>query len=203
MFDIKNLRNVEMVLATHNAGKVLEIQDLLSPYDVSVMSAGALGLPEPVEDSGTFEGNALIKSKSAAFASGRIALADDSGLSVDGLNGAPGVDSALWAGPNKDFTPAMERVLAELGDNPNRTARFVCVLAVSTPDGQDITFRGDVVGHIVPMRGDKGFGFDPIFQPHGYTTTFAQMDIAEKQAIGHRGKAFEKFVAYCFSEYHS
>lgn len=200
MFDIHNLRNTEIVLATHNPGKVVEIQSLLDPYDVSVLSAGDLGLPEPVEDSGTFEGNALIKSRSATLASGKIALADDSGLSVDALNGDPGVDSALWAGPNKNFIPAMERVLSQLGNNPNRTARFVCVLAISTPDGQDMTFRGEIVGEIVPMQGDKGFGFDPIFKPQGYDVTFAEMDRFEKQKMSHRGRAFEHFIKHCFSK---
>ena len=194
-----NLHGAELVLATHNAGKVIEIQDLLKDYGVSVMSAGALGLPEPVEDGDTFEANALIKSRAAAEASGKIALADDSGLSVDGLDGAPGIYSARWAGADKDFTVAMDRVHSELGENPNRTARFVCVLALSTPDGTDMTFRGEVTGTIVPQSGTKGFGYDPIFQPHGYDVTFAEMESHLKQSISHRGNAFAKFVQACFS----
>ena len=193
-----NLQGAELVLATHNAGKVVEIQDLLQDYGVSVISAGDLGLPEPVEDGDTFEANAIIKSLAAADASGKIALADDSGLAVDGLDGAPGIYSARWAGTNKDFNVAMDKVHAELGDNPNRTARFVCVLALSTPDGTDMTFRGEIMGAIVPQSGTKGFGYDPIFQPHGYDMTFAEMDSAIKQSISHRANAFAKFVQACF-----
>ena len=197
-----DLTNAELVLATHNQGKALEIQDLLKDFGVSILSAGDLGLSEPVEDGATFEANALIKSRAAADASGKIALADDSGLAVDGLDGAPGIYSARWAGADKDFNSAMDKVHAELGDNPNRTARFVCVLALSTPpngdDGVDMTFRGEVTGTIVPKSGNKGFGYDPIFQPHGYDITFADMDSAVKQSISHRANAFAEFVQACF-----
>ena len=202
-----DLTNAQLVLATHNSGKVLEIQDLLKDFGVSVLSAGDLGLPEPIEDGATFEANAIIKSRAAADASNKIALADDSGLAVDGLDGAPGIYSARWAGPDKDFKVAMDKVhkeLGALGDNPNRKARFVCVLALSTPStdtqqGVDITFRGEVTGTIVPPAGNKGFGYDPIFQPDGYTITFAQMESRLKQSISHRANAFAKFVQACFS----
>ena len=198
-----DLTNAELVLATHNQGKALEIQDLLKDYGVSILSAGDLGLGEPVEGGATFEANAIIKSRAAADASGKIALADDSGLAVDALDGAPGIYSARWAGADKDFNVAMNKVHTELGDNPNRTARFVCVLALSTPPngddgGTDMTFRGEVTGTIVPQSGSKGFGYDPIFQPHGYDITFADMDGAVKQAISHRANAFAKFVQACF-----
>ena len=193
-----DLTNAELVLATHNQGKALEIQDLLKDFGVSILSAGDLGLPEPIEDGDTFEANAIIKSRAAADASGKIALADDSGLAVDGLDGAPGIYSARWAGADKDFNVAMNKVHAELGDNPNRNARFVCVLALSTPDGIDMTFRGEVAGIIVPQSGDKGFGYDPIFQPDDYDITFAEMDGAVKQSISHRANAFAKFVQACF-----
>ena len=198
-----DLTNTQLVLATHNQGKALEIQDLLKDFGVSILSAGDLGLGEPVEDGATFEANAIIKSRAVADASGKIALADDSGLAVDGLDGAPGIYSARWAGADKDFRVAMDKVHAQLGDNPNRTARFVCVLALSTPDsdevkGIDMTFRGEVTGTIVPPSGTQGFGYDPIFQPHGYQMTFAEMDSATKQSISHRANAFAKFVQACF-----
>ena len=193
-----SLNGKEIVLASHNQGKVKEINDLLSDYGVRVLSAGECGLSEPIEDGDTFEANALIKSRTAAQESGKISLADDSGLSVDGLNGAPGIYSARWAGEAKDFDMAMDKVHAELGENPNRTARFVCVLAISTPQGEDMTFRGEVEGTIVPKSGNKGFGYDAIFQPNGYDMTFADMDSDTKQSISHRANAFEKFVQACF-----
>lgn len=207
MGDLTNLTNAEIVLATHNRGKVAELQTLLAPYGVTVLSAGDLGLPEPVEDGDTFEANALIKATQACGASGKIALADDSGLAVDALGGMPGIYSADWAMPEtaqansqsgRDFNRAMDRVLTEMGDTPNRTAQFVCVLALATPNGGHRTFRGQVVGDIVAPRGDNGFGYDPLFQPHGYDVTFAEMDGAEKQRISHRKNAFDMFVQSCF-----
>jgi XTP/dITP diphosphohydrolase len=189
----------KLVIASHNAGKVREIGSLLGPYGAEVVSAGDLGLPEPVEDGDTFIANALIKSRAAARASGLPALADDSGLAVHGLNGAPGIFSARWAGPGKDFAVAMERVQRELGANPDRRAHFVCALALSWPDGMDVSVEGTVYGELVwPPRGPHGFGYDPIFQPDGHAITFGEMDPARKDEISHRADAFRQLVAACF-----
>lgn len=198
------LNGGRLIIATHNAGKLEEIAALLAPFQVLVSSAFELGLPEPAETETTFVGNARIKAHSAAAAAGLPALADDSGIEIDGLGGAPGVYTADWAeGPGgRDFTRAMTRAWDELeavsAPEP-RTARFCCTLVLAWPDGTDAIFEGRVDGRIVwPMRGDQGHGYDPIFQPDGHDTTFGEMDRWEKNRISHRAKAFEQFVAACF-----
>lgn len=189
----------KLVLASHNPGKLREIVDLLAPYGIDVVSAGALGLPEPEETEATFIGNARLKAVAAAQASGLPALADDSGLEVMALNRDPGIYSARWAGPTKDFAQAMARVLDLLKGSDDRRARFVSALALAWPDGHCDEFEGDVWGDIVDApRGSKGFGYDPIFRPDGYSITFGEMDPAHKHEISHRAVAFRQFVAACF-----
>lgn len=193
----------ELVIATHNAGKAREISDLLKPYIESFYTAADLNLDEPEETGTTFTDNAILKAKAAALASSKPSLADDSGLSVYALHGDPGIYSARWAqtAHGRDFNLAMERVHEALGDE-DRAAAFICVLALAWPDGHVETFEGRVEGHIIwPMRGGKGFGYDPIFQPGGYDITFAEMDPAEKHKISHRADAFEKLVKACFKEH--
>ncbi len=188
-----------LVIASHNAGKVREIGALLAPYGAEVVSAGDLGLPEPEETGDTFLANARIKSLAAATASGLPALADDSGLAVEALGGDPGIYSARWAGPDKDFRVAMERVERELGANPDRRAHFVCALSLCWPDGVEVAVEGYVHGTVVwPPRGDRGFGYDPMFVPDGSSRTFGEIDPAEKDRISHRADAFRKLVAACF-----
>ncbi len=188
-----------LVLASHNAGKLREIADLLRPFQVEVVNAGALGLPEPVETGETFVENAELKARAAATASGMVALSDDSGLCVVALDNAPGIYSARWAGPNKDFAAAMQRVERELAGKPDRRAMFVAVLALAWPDGHVEIFRGEVRGTLVfPPRGARGFGYDPIFVPEGGKETFGEMAPAAKHAISHRARAFAKLVAACF-----
>jgi len=189
-----------LVIASHNPGKVREIAELLDPHGVAVVSAGTLGLPEPEETESSFAGNAELKARAAALASGLPALADDSGLCVAGLDGAPGVLSARWAGPAKDFAAAMERVRRELGNNPDRRAYFACALALAWPDGALVAVEGRVHGSLTfPPRGHRGFGYDPIFVPEGHRLTFGEMDPAEKHAISHRAQAFAKLVAGLFA----
>ncbi|MGE0829098.1 MAG: RdgB/HAM1 family non-canonical purine NTP pyrophosphatase [Hyphomonadaceae bacterium] len=184
-----------LVVASHNAGKVREIGALLAPMGVEAISAGALGLAEPEETEATFIGNAKLKAEAAAAAAGLPALADDSGLEAFGLNGAPGIYSARWAGPDKDFAAAMARVWRELEGNPNKDARFVCALALAQPGTETRTFEGEVRGRLVwPPRGDKGFGYDPMFIPQGHDITFGEMAAAEKHAMSHRARAFAKLV---------
>ena len=188
-----------LVVASHNPGKVREIDDLLQSYDAEPVSASELGLPEPVEDGLTFVANAILKAESAATRSGLPALSDDSGLAVAALDGAPGIYSARWAGPEKDFQYAMQRVQDEVGDAPDRNAQFICVLALAWPDGHVETFEGTVDGRLVwPPRGDCGFGYDPMFLPKGHDETFGEMDPARKHAISHRAAAFQQLVAACF-----
>ena len=188
-----------LVVASHNPGKVREIDDLLQSYDAEPVSAGELGLPEPVEDGLTFVANAILKAESAATRSGLPALSDDSGLAVAALDGAPGIYSARWADPEKDFQYAMQRVQDEVGDAPDRNAQFICVLALAWPDGHVETFEGTVDGTLVwPPRGDRGFGYDPMFLPKGHDETFGEMDQAHKHAISHRAAAFRQLVAACF-----
>ena len=188
-----------LVIASHNAGKVREIGELLAPFGADVVSAGALGLPEPEETGETFVANAELKARAAALASGLPALADDSGLAVEALAGAPGIYSARWAGPTKDFARAMAKVQSALGEEHDRSARFVCALSLAWPDGHCETFEGIVTGEIVwPPRGENGFGYDPIFLPTGGQITFGEMDATAKHAISHRADAFAKLVAACF-----
>ena len=187
-----------LVVASHNPGKVTEIEALLAPYGVATVGAAVLGLPEPEETGASFEENAALKARAGAEASGLPALADDSGLAVPALGGAPGIYSARWAGPGKDFRIAMQRVQGELGDRERR-AYFIAVLALAWPDGEIATFRGEVYGRLTwPPRGERGFGYDPIFVPDGYDMTFGEMDPDLKHRISHRAKAFEKLVEACF-----
>jgi XTP/dITP diphosphohydrolase len=186
------------VLASHNPGKVREIGALLAPLGVGIVSAGELGLPEPDETEDSFVGNAVLKARAAAEASGLTALADDSGLEVAALGGAPGIYSARWAGPDKDFTLAMQRVRRDLESAGARdfSARFVCVLALVEPSGAVATFEGEARGRIAwPPRGEKGFGYDPIFVPEGEARTFAEMAPEEKLPLTHRARAFAKLLA--------
>jgi XTP/dITP diphosphohydrolase len=183
-----------LVIASHNPGKVREIEDLLRPY-VETIGAAALGLVEPRETGTTFAENAAIKARAAAKASGLAALADDSGLTVYALNGAPGIYSARWAGPQKDFSIAMRKVEDALTGQADRRAAFVCALALAGPEGGVSVFEGRVEGTLVwPPRGSKGFGYDPMFVPNGYLTTFGEMEPEEKHAISHRARAFAKLI---------
>jgi XTP/dITP diphosphohydrolase len=187
-----------LVVASHNSGKVREIAALLAPLGVEAVSAAALGLAEPEETEDTFAGNAALKARAAAAASGLPALADDSGLEVFALDGAPGVYSARWAGPGKDFKVAMARVHEELAGRPGAdpAARFVCALALARPAGLVEVFEGEARGRIVwPPRGNKGFGYDPIFEPTGHARTFGEMSHEEKLPLTHRARAFEKLIA--------
>ena len=191
-----------LVIASHNPGKVREIAELLSPFGVEVVSAAGLNLPEPEETATTFVGNAELKARAAAAASDLPALADDSGLVVHALDGAPGIYSARWAGPTKDFAIAMARVQRELeaAKAADRAAHFVAALALCWPDGHCETFEGRVGGRLVwPPRGDKGFGYDPMFVPDGHAVTFGEMEPAAKHAISHRADAFRKLTAACFA----
>lgn len=192
-----------LVIASHNPGKVREIAALLAPFGVAVVSAGELGLAEPVEDGTTFVANAEIKALAAARAANLPALADDSGLCVHALNGEPGVYSARWAGPNKDFTIAMEKVETALQkiNAEDRSAHFACALALAWPDGHVETFEGQVHGHMVwPPRGERGFGYDPTFVPNGFDITFGEMEPTQKHAMSHRARAFAQLVAACFQD---
>ncbi len=197
---MRKLTERKLVVASHNPGKVREIADLIAPYDIEAVSAAALGLAEPDETEATFAGNALIKAHAAARAAGLAALADDSGLCVDALNGDPGVLSARWAGPAKDFAIAMQKVHERLAGDPVRTAHFVCALAIAWPDGHAEVFEGRVFGRLVwPPRGTKGFGYDPMFVPDGHTQTFGEMEPDKKHAMSHRARAFAQFVEACLA----
>ena len=187
-----------LVIATHNPGKAREIAALLEDRFEAV-TAGALGLPEPEETEATFAGNALLKARAAADASGIVALADDSGLSVRALGGAPGVHSARWAGEARDFAEAMARVHGEMGDAADRGAWFTCALAVAWPDGPAVVVEGRVDGRLTfPPQGTRGFGYDPIFVPEGHTETFGEMEPEKKDAMSHRARAFAKLKAALF-----
>ncbi len=189
-----------LVVASHNPGKVREIKELLEPFAADVISAGDLSLPEPEETGSTFVANAELKARAAAEASGEIALADDSGLAVNALDGAPGIYSARWAGPGKDFAMAMTKVESELDETTDRSAKFICALTLAWPDGHMETFEGTVTGSLsFPPRGERGFGYDPIFVPDGYDVTFGEMEPKKKHAMSHRADAFQKLVAACFA----
>ncbi len=189
-----------LVIASHNAGKVREIGELLQPWGATVVSAGEMGLPEPEETGSSFVANAELKAHAAARASGLPALADDSGLEVRALGGAPGIYSARWAGPTKDFAHAMAEIERRLGAASDRAARFVCALTLAWPDGHADTFVGVVDGVLVfPPRGDRGFGYDPIFLPAGADRTFGEMDAEAKHRISHRAEAFRLLVTACFA----
>lgn len=195
----RRLADKRLIIASHNPGKVREIAALLAPFGVEVVSAAALGLPEPDETGTTFEANAALKARAAARRGALPALADDSGLCVPAIGGAPGIYSARWAGPEKDFLWAMEKVEAALGGKEDRRAFFVAALALAWPDDHVEIFRGEVHGRLVwPPRGDRGFGYDPIFVPEGHTLTFGEMEPAAKHAISHRAAAFAKLIDACF-----
>lgn len=198
----RRLRERRLVVASHNPGKAREIAELLAPYEIETISAAKLNLPEPEETETTFIGNARLKALAAAQRSGLPALADDSGLCVDALGGDPGLYSARWAGPLKDFSIAMKKVHEKLeaSGDANRHGRFVSALALAWPDGHSEVFEGEVGGELIwPPRGDKGFGYDPMFVPEGYTQTFGEMDQATKHAMSHRARAFKKFVEACLA----
>ena len=202
---MRRFDGTQLVIATHNAGKLGEIADLLGPYGVTLTSNADHGLPEPEETETTFVGNARIKAHAAAQATGLPALADDSGIAIDGLGGAPGVRTADWAETpqGRDFAMAMQRAwdALEAADAPfPRTAQFCCTLVLAWPDGHDEVFPGVMPGQVVwPPRGDQGHGYDPIFQPDGFDVTFGEMDRWEKNRISHRADAFAKLVAGCFA----
>lgn len=205
----RRLGSGSLVIATHNSGKLKEISALLEPHGLKCLSAGSLGLPEPAETGTTFVENALIKARASAEASGIVALADDSGLSVQALDGRPGVYTADWAerqwfegSAGRDWYMAMGKVegmLSEQGPNAPRDAWFSCVLAIAWPDGESAVYEGRVNGALTwPPRGEMGFGYDPVFVPEGYEKTFAELDPAEKHAMSHRADAFKKLVAEQF-----
>jgi XTP/dITP diphosphohydrolase len=200
------VRGTRMVVASHNPGKVREILDLVAPHGLSVVSAGDLGLAEPDETGSTFAANARLKAEAAASRADLLALSDDSGLEVEALGGAPGIYSARWAGPAKDFSLAMQRVADEVGQRGGwkeraPRANFIAVLCLVWPDGDAALFEGRVHGHLVwPPRGAKGFGYDPMFVPDGHALTFGEMEPDAKHAISHRARAFQLFADACLGE---
>ena len=194
----RRLTGTKLVIATHNRGKLAEMADLLRPFGLDCVSAASLGVREPEETGTTFEANAELKARHTATATGLPSLADDSGLCVGALDGDPGVYTANWAGPKRDFARAMRMVEAALDGATDRNARFVSVLTLAWPDGHAETFRGEVRGTLVwPPRGLKGFGYDPVFLPVGETRTFGEMDPAKKHTMSHRAAAFDKFKGAC------
>lgn len=201
----RRLASGRLVVATHNPGKLVEIEALLGPFGMATVAAGALGLPEPEETEAGFRGNAALKALAAARAAGLPALADDSGLAVEALGGAPGVWSARWAETpaGRDFCHAMRKVQEALdaAEVPApRRAHFVSALALAWPDGHAELFEGTVTGQLVwPPRGTRGFGYDPMFLPEGHSLTFGEMAPAEKDAISHRARAFAQLVAACLA----
>ena len=196
----KLARGQKLLLASHNTGKLREIEALLLPLRIEIISAAALGLPEPLEDAPDFTGNARIKALAAATASGLPALSDDFGFCVAALHGAPGVYSARWAGPSKDFAAAMATVHQRIDDNLDRRAWFIAALCIAWPDLHTQTFVGRIDGAITwPPRGDRGFGYDPMFVPAGCQQTFGEMNPDDKHAISHRARAFAQMLASCFA----
>jgi XTP/dITP diphosphohydrolase len=190
----------KLVIASHNTGKVREIKELLAPFEADVISAGDLDLPEPEETGDTFTANAKLKARASMQGSGLMALGDDSGLCVNALGGDPGLYSARWAGPSKDFNVAMAAVHEKLRDFDDKSAYFVCALALVWPDGHVETFEGQIAGQIVePARGLNGFGYDPIFMPSGYDITFGEFAVEIKTTIAHRAKAFDQLIKACFA----
>lgn len=186
-----------LLLATHNQGKAREFAQLLDGLVGEVKSTASFNLPEPEETETTFVGNALLKARAGCAATGLPTLADDSGFAVNALNGDPGVYSARWAGPDRDFGLAMAKVNDLLGDKADRSGAFIAVLALVYPDGREVTFEGRCEGTVVwPPRGENGFGYDPVFQPNGKTRTFGEMDAGEKHAISHRAQAVAQLKAY-------
>ncbi len=201
---MRPFKEEKLVIASHNQGKVREIADLLASFQVEVAASGDYDLAEPEETADSFTGNALIKADYTAKATGLPALSDDSGLVVPALNGEPGIYSARWGGLEKDFNLAMrkvqERLIEETGTDSGHDAHFICALALCWPDGHHETVEGRVDGTLTfPPRGDKGFGYDPIFIANGYDITFGEMDPDKKHAISHRADAFRQLVAHCFA----
>jgi XTP/dITP diphosphohydrolase len=204
LMSISLVAGQKLIAATHNPGKAREIDSLLNGQ-FEIVTAGSLGLPEPEETENSFVGNAILKARHAAMAAGLPALADDSGLSIAALNGDPGIYSARWAGPQKDFPRAMEiirhkMIQAEVHNPETYSTRawFTSALAVAWPEGHAVVFEGVVHGDVVAPRGDKGFGYDPIFQPDGYEVTYAEMDEVLKDSLSHRHLAFEQLKAWLF-----
>jgi XTP/dITP diphosphohydrolase len=196
---VRRFDAAKLVIASHNAGKVVEIADLLKAFPVEVVSVGALGLPVPDETGTTFAANATLKALAAARATALPALADDSGLCAHAIGGEPGIHTADWAGPERDFSKAMRLLETRLQGKTDRGAHFVSALALAWPDGHVEVFEGEVQGHLVwPPRGEKGFGYDPMFVPAGETRTYGEVDQAWKHRTSHRGRAFERLVAQCF-----
>ncbi|MGR3636759.1 MAG: RdgB/HAM1 family non-canonical purine NTP pyrophosphatase [Shimia sp.] len=201
---IRKFEGDQLLIATHNAGKLAEITEILAPHGVSVVGAGDMDLPEPDETEDSFVGNARIKAHAAAKATGLPALSDDSGITIDALDGAPGVYTADWAetGNERDFMKAMTRANDEIiakGSDAPRSAQFRCTLVLAWPDGHDEVFEGVMPGDLVwPIRGEGGFGYDPMFMPEGYDVTCAEMPKEEKNQISHRGQALQAFLAGCF-----
>ena len=197
---VRKLSGTRLVVASHNPGKVREIADLIAPWNLQAVSVGELGLPEPDETEPTFVGNALLKARAAAAGARLPALADDSGLCVEALDGAPGIYSARWAGPSKDFSLAMEEVHRRMqaSGRPSRAAWYICALAIAWPDGVEASFEGRIDGELVwPPRGSRGFGYDPMFVPEGHSLTFGEMEPQAKHAMSHRARAFRQFVEAC------
>lgn len=189
----------DLVLATHNPGKVKEIRQMLSAFSLIIHSSGELNLMEPEETGTTFHENARLKALQASKATNMMALADDSGFCLNGLNGDPGLYSARWAGPDKNYLMAMQKMHDQLASNPDKTAYFICVLSLAFPDGKTYEFEGRINGHFVwPPRGHHGHGYDPVFQPLNNTLTFAEMTDTQKNEISHRALAFQKFIQTCF-----
>ena len=193
---IRHLAAQPLVIASHNAGKVREIGALIAPLGIRVISAAEASVDEPEETGDSFAANATLKSEYSARRTGLSALSDDSGLVIPALGGAPGIYSARWAGPDKNFTAAFDRIRKELGDKP-ADAYFICALALTIPAMGTHIFEGRIDGTLTfPPRGEKGFGYDPIFIPEGFRETFAEIDPAVKNALSHRARAFAKFLAY-------
>lgn len=201
----RRFRDGELLLATHNRGKLLELKPFFEGRGIGLVSSIDLALPEPQETGLTFAENALLKARAACEAAGRPALGDDSGIAVSGLDGAPGIYSARWAGPQKDFAMAMRRVQEELTtrfgswEAADKRAAFICVVTLAWPDGYQQSFTGQVDGRLVwPPRGDRGFGYDPIFEPEGERRTFGEMSFEEKQQLSHRRRAIDALLVACF-----
>ncbi|NOX81957.1 MAG: RdgB/HAM1 family non-canonical purine NTP pyrophosphatase [Alphaproteobacteria bacterium] len=199
----RQLTSERLIIASHNDGKIIEINALVAPFGIEAVSAKSLGLIDPEETGKTFAENAILKARAAADASNLPALGDDSGLAVAALDGAPGIYSARWAGEPRDFGYAMKKIEAKLRERgaQDLSARFVCALCLAWPDGAEEVFEGEVKGTLTfPPRGDNGFGYDPIFIPDGYDITFGEMAPAEKHAMSHRTDAFRKLTKACLSD---
>lgn len=197
---MRRFADQELIIATHNKGKLHEFTTLLAPFVPRLLSASAVALPEPEETGHTFIENALLKARLGAEATGRVVLADDSGLCVTALNDAPGIYTARWCGPEKDSLVGMTRVHEALGNTEDRRAHFVCALALAWPDGESVTVEGRIDGNLCwPPRGSQGHGYDPLFVPVGDDRTFAEMAEDEKNKQSHRARALAALIAQCFA----